>query len=74
MQILMNIWLIWVKLPNLELIVSKDGIKNSHFICCNEDMTMLYVLNKNGSEVNLVRDEDKKLRASTFVIKNLNKI
>ena len=63
-----------VKLPNLELIVSKDGIKNSHFICCNEDMTMLYVLNKNGSEVNLVRDEDKKLRASTFVIKSLNKI
>ena len=64
-----------VKLPNLELLVNIDGINNSHIICCNEDMTILYVLNKNGSEVNLIRDQDKiNFRPSSFVMKSLANI
>ncbi len=61
-------------LPNLELIVNIDGIKNAHSMCTNEEMTILYVLNKNGSEVTLIRDEDKKnIRPPSFVMKNLVK-
>ena len=61
-------------LPNLELIVNIDGIKNAHSMCTNEEMTILYVLNKNGSEITLIRDEDKKnIRPPSFVMKNLVK-
>ena len=61
-----------VNIPNLELVVNKDGIKNSHMLCTNEDMTILYVINKTGSEVILIMDEEKKnMRTPTFMVKNL---
>ena len=45
------------KLPNLELILNIDEVKNSHILCCNDNLTTLYVLDKNGS-INLIRDEE----------------
>ena len=39
-------------------------------MCTNEEMTMLYVLNKTGSEVTLIRDENQKIiRPPSFVMK-----
>ena len=61
-------------LPNLELIVNINEIKNAHMMCTNEEMTILYVLNKTGSEITLIRDEGKKIiRPPSYVMKNLVK-
>ena len=63
-----------VQLPNLEFIANIDGIFNSHIICSNEDSTILFVLNKSGTELNLIRDEDTKtIRPSSLVMKKLGK-
>ena len=60
-----------LSLPYLETAFQIDGIQNSHIFCSNEDMSLLYVLNKNGSEVKLIRDEDKKnIRPSSFIMRN----
>ena len=62
------------KLPNLELVANISKITNSHIICCNEDSTILYALNKNGCEVNVIKDENKKsIRPSSIVIKSFGK-
>ena len=59
-----------VQLPNLEFIANIDGISNPHIIGSNEDSTILYVLDKNGCEVNFIRDEDKKtIRPSSLAMK-----
>jgi len=57
-------------LPNLELILNINEINNANVMCTNEEMTMLYVLNKTGSEVTLIRDENQKIiRPPSFVMK-----
>jgi len=62
-----------VNLPNLKLVVQFEGIKDSHFLCSNEDMTLLYVLNNNGAEITLIRDEGKNNNAPSFVKNLVNK-
>ena len=61
-----------VNIPNLELIVEIDGIMDAEMLFTNEDMTILYVFNKTGSEITLIRDEEKRnIRAPSFMVKNL---
>jgi hypothetical protein len=61
-----------INLPQLEYVVNVDNLKDPYNFCTSEDMSMVNVFNKNGSEVTLIRGETKKnIRSSSFVMKNL---
>ena len=61
-----------INLPQLEYVLNVDNLKDPYNFCANEDVSMVIVFNKNGSEVTLIRDESKKnIRPPSFVMKNL---
>jgi len=67
-------YFITVNLPQLEYVINIENLKEPYNFCANEDLSIVSVFNKNGSEVTLIRDESKKnIRASTYVMKNLVK-
>jgi uncharacterized protein (DUF2344 family) len=61
-----------INLPQLEYVINVDNLKEPYNFCANEDMSMVNVFNKNGSEVTLIRNESKKnIRPPSFAMKNL---
>lgn len=50
-----------INLPQLEYVINVDNLKEPYNFCANEDMSMVNVFNKNGSEVTLIRNESKKI-------------
>jgi uncharacterized protein (DUF2344 family) len=49
-----------LNLPQLKYVVNVYNLKDPYIFCTNEDMSMVNIFNKNGSEVTLIRDESRK--------------
>jgi hypothetical protein len=49
-----------LNLPQLKYVVNIHNLKDPYIFCTNEDMSMVNIFNKNGSEVTLIRDESRK--------------
>ena len=59
-----------LSLPNLEVIVNIDQLRDAFMICPNEDNTILYILTRSWDKVYSIRDENKKgFRGPSFAVK-----
>ena len=62
--------LLILSLPNLEVVINIDELKDAYMICPNEDNTVLYVLSKDWDIIYLIRDENKKgFRGPSFAVR-----
>jgi hypothetical protein len=49
-----------LNLPQLKYVVNIHNLKDPYIFCTNEDMSMVNIFNKIGSEVTVIRDESRK--------------
>ena len=58
-----------LSIPDLNVDVTFDNLKEIIYICVNEDKKTLYALNQNGNEIYIIKDEVRKGGLTSSIIK-----